>query len=497
MLGSMAFSVQWQIQHWKGNIKKRDVFLTNSPTAGGTHLPDLTVITPVFDDSGETVLFWTASRGHHADIGGIVPGSMLAKSTELWEEGAIIETMKVVEDGVFREDRVIEAMLYAPAKYPGCEGARCIQDKITDIKAQVAANQKGNNLIRTLIQEFTIPTILLYMDAVQNASANAVRETLKPICHEGDQSVFKAEDFMDDGCRLKLKITVDTETGNADFDFNGTAPKHMAVCNSATIYTLRCLVNADIPLNQGCILPVNLILPENPLLTPSRDAAVAASNGLTCQRIVDVILKALEMCAASNGCVANFTFGLATANGFGYYETIAGGSGAGPTWQGEDGIHCHMTNTRITDAEILERRYPVLLREFSLRKGSAGQGKYRGGEGIVRELEFLIDLHAGILSERRAFQPYGMAGGEPGARGENLWLRKDGRVINVGGKANCYVKAEDRMRILTPGGGGYGPRQLLGNQEQEHIGEVNGEKLAFVPLANGSVYARRCIEESH
>ena len=256
-------------------------------------------------------------------------------------------------------------------------------------------------------------------------------------------------------------------------------------------------MNADIPLNQGCILPVKLILPENSLLTPSPDAAVAASNGLTCQRIVDVILKALEMCAASNGCMANFTFGLATANGFGYYETIAGGSGAGPTWQGEDGVHCHMTNTRITDAEILERRYPVLLREFSLRKGSAGLGKFRGGEGVIRELEFLIDLHAGILSERRAFQPYGMAGGEPAARGENLWLRKDGRVINVGGKANCYVKAGDRMRILTPGGGGYGSRHDLNDLEQENAKGVNGDKLAFVPLANGSVYARRCVEESH
>lgn len=218
---------------------------------------------------------------------------------------------------------------------------------------------------------------------------------------------------------------------------------------------------------------------------------MAAGNGLTNQRIVDVILKAFEMCAASNGCMANFTFGLATDDGFGYYETIAGGSGAGPSWNGEDGVHCHMTNTRITDPEILERRYPVLLRQFGLREGTGGQGKFSGGKGIVRELEYLIDMHAGILSERRAFQPYGMAGGHPGARGENLWIRKNGRVINIGGKAACRVQAGDRIRILTPGGGGYGPIEESGKTLS------NGNGLKFVPLANGSIYARKCIEEGN
>ncbi|KAM5378638.1 hypothetical protein ACJZ2D_004437 [Fusarium nematophilum] len=464
MLGSMSFAVKWQIEHWNGNIKKGDVFLSNAPFAGGVHLPDLTVITPVFDDAGERILFWTASRGHHADVGGIVPGSMPATSTELWEEGAVIDAMKVVEDGVFNEERVLEAMLYAPARFPGCQGARCIQDNITDIKAQAAANQKGVNLINSLIEEFTLDTVTLYMDEVQKASENAVRDTLKAMCRDKGRSIFEAEDFMDDGSRIKLKITVNPDTGSAVFDFNGTSPQAygnwnapIAICNSATIYTLRCLVNAEVPLNQGCLLPIDLLVPDNSFLSPSPDAAVAAGNGLTNQRIVDVILKAFEMCAASNGCMANFTFGLATEDGFGYYETIAGGSGAGPSWHGEDGVHCHMTNTRITDPEILERRYPVLLRQFSLRKGSGGRGKFQGGEGIVRELEYLIDMHAGILSERRAFQPYGMAGGEPGARGENLWIRKNGRTINVGGKAACRVQAGDRMRILTPGGGGYGP----------------------------------------
>ncbi|KAJ5092072.1 hypothetical protein NUU61_006942 [Penicillium alfredii] len=502
MLGSMAFSVKWQIEHWKGDIKDGDVFLSNSPSAGGTHLPDLTVITPIFDDKGQNVIFWTASRGHHADVGGIVPGSMPATSKELWEEGAIIESLKIVENGVFHEERVWKAMFEDPARYPGCQGTRTYQDNLTDIKAQAAANNKGSTLVVRLIQEYTLETVLLYMAAVQRASASAVAETLKSICRAKGRNIFEAEDFMDDGTRLNLRITTDPETGRADFDFSGTDPQAhgnwnapLAVSNSAIIYTLRCLVNADIPLNQGCILPINIIIPDSSLLSPSAGAAVAAGNGLTTQRIVDVILKAFESCAASNGCMANFTFGLPQTPedpGFGYYETVAGGSGAGPGWQGEDGVHCHMTNTRITDPEILERRYPVLLRQFALRPNSGGRGKYGGGNGIIREIEFLINMHVGILSERRAFQPYGMAGGYPAARGQNLWFRReDGRVINVGGKATFYAQAGDRMRICTPGGGGYGSVLSDGVDSK---GTGDAKKLGFVPLANGSLHARQAME---
>ena len=329
----------------------------------------------------------------------------------------------------------------------------------------------------------------------------------KSLCKEKNRHVFQALDHMDDGSRINLKITVDPDSGSADFDFSGTSPQAYgnwnatrAICNSATIYTLRCLVNADIPLNQGCILPVNLMIPENTLLSPDKNAAVAAGNGLTCQRLVDVILKALETCAASNGCMANFTFGLEAkggepGSGFGYYETIAGGSGAGPGWVGEDGVHVHMTNTRITDAEIVERRYPVLLREFRLRKGSGGAGEYRGGDGCVRTVEFLVDMHSGILSDRRAFAPYGMAGGEEGARGENLLFKKNGRVINLGGKATCRVQKGDRIQINTPGGGGYGvPR---GTEEQKLSAPSAAKTNGFVPLANGSLSARKLTEESH
>ncbi|KAL4910751.1 hypothetical protein BDW74DRAFT_164568 [Aspergillus multicolor] len=463
LVANAPHAVKWQIEHWKGNIKEGDVFLSNAPAAGGAHLPDLTVISPVFDAAGEEILFWTASRGHHADVGGIVPGSMPATSKEIWEEGAVIDSMKIIEDGVFQEERIYQAMVVDPARFPGCEGARSFQDNITDIKAQTAANHKGNNLIRLLIKEYTLDTVLLYMGEVQKASENAVRELFKKMVREKGQTVFEAEDFMDDGSRIHLSIKIDPGTGYADFDFSGTSPQAYgnwnaprAISNAGIIYTLRCLVGGDIPLNQGCLLPVNIIIPEGSLLAPTKEAAVAAGNGLTNQRLVDVILKAFEVCAASNGCMANFTFGLSAKSGFGYYETIAGGSGAGPGWVGEDGIHCHMTNTRITDPEVLERRYPVLLRQFSLRKESGGHGEFRGGDGVVREVEFLIDMHAGILSERRVFQPYGMAGGQPAARGVNLWIRKSGQVINVGGKASCYVKAGDRLRICTPGGGGYG-----------------------------------------
>lgn len=360
------------------------------------------------------------------------------------------------------------------------------------------------------------------MGAVQEASANAVRDTLKRISQQKNKTTFKAEDFMDDGSKIQLQVDINPETGDAVFDFNGTSQQTFGKCpvflnlsrhesrltswegnwnatpavtNSAMIYALRCLVAADIPLNQGCMLPIQLLIPEKSLLDPNEHAAVAAGNGLTAQRVVDTILKALEICAASNGCMANFTFGLPEADGFGYYETIAGGSGAGPGWIGEDGVHVHMTNTRITDAEILERRYPVLLREYSLRKGSGGAGQYRGGDGVVRELEFLIDLHIGVLSERRAFPPYGMAGGEAASTGLNLWLRGDGSVINVGGKASFQAKAGDRFRILTPGGGGYGPPSSvqLNGQNGERRGQV---PMAFVPRAAGSVFARQSLQDT-
>jgi 5-oxoprolinase (ATP-hydrolysing) len=269
-----------------------------------------------------------------------------------------------------------------------------------------------------------------------------------------------AQDRLDDGSIIQLRLTLDRNAGKAVFDFSGTVgqlPNNMntpkAVTQSAVIYCLRCLVQSEIPLNQGCLRSVKIILPEGSILSPSEDAAVVAGNVLTSQRITDVIFKAFKACAASQGCMNNLTFG---NQSFAYYETIGGGAGAGPGWHGQSGVHTHMSNTRITDPEILEKRYPVLLREFSIRKGSGGAGHYRGGDGLIREIEFLESLHVAILSERRVIAPYGLEGGEAGAVGKNQLIKRAGKTTDLGGKNQFEAEPGDCIRILTPGGGGYG-----------------------------------------
>jgi len=297
-----------------------------------------------------------------------------------------------------------------------------------------------------------------YMGHIQHNAEMAVRDMLKEIA--ATQCELQAVDYMDDGTPIRLKVSIDKENGNAIFDFTGSgaqvygntnAPR--AVTYSAIIYCLRCLVRREIPLNQGCLNPIKIIIPEGSILNPSDDAAVVGGNVLTSQRVTDVVLLAFHAAAASQGCMNNLTFG---DEHFGYYETIAGGAGAGPSWHGQSGVHTHMTNTRITDPEILERRYPVLLRQFQLRPGSGGRGFYNGGDGVVREIEFLRPLSCGILSERRAFEPYGLAGGGSGARGVNLILTADGRTLNIG-RANTYhALTGDRIQINSPGAGAYG-----------------------------------------
>ena len=270
----------------------------------------------------------------------------------------------------------------------------------------------------------------------------------------------KAVDYLDDGSPISLALTIDRSKGSAHFDFTGTGPElwgnlnsPLAVTKSAILYSLRCLIKKDLPLNHGCLTPITMQVPEGSLLDPSPEAAVVGGNVLTSQRVVDVLLKAFGVAAASQGCMNNFTFG---NEKFGYYETVGGGAGAGPGWHGQTGVHTHMTNTRITDPEILERRYPILLREFSVRRGSGGSGRWRGGDGLVREMEFLEHLNVAILSERRVFAPYGLEGGEPGQRGRNLFILSSGRTLYLGGKNEIQAKPGDRFRLETPGGGGYG-----------------------------------------
>jgi 5-oxoprolinase (ATP-hydrolysing) len=495
-LGSMSTCVRTQAEIWKGKLKKGDVIVSNHPEYGGTHLPDITVVTPAFDSKGE-IVFYVASRAHHADIGGILPGSMPPHSRELFQEGAAIKSEKLVSEGHFNEKRITELLYDEPAQYPESSGTRCLADNINDLKAQIAANQKGINLISTLIEDYGDDVVQFYMHAIQSNAESSVRSLLKEVSKRFEGKALEAVDYMDDGSPICLKITIDGEKGEAIFDFEGTGPEVYgntnapeAVTYSAIIYCLRCLIEQDIPLNQGCLKPVTVKIPKNSFLSPSEKAAVVGGNVLTSQRVTDVVFRCFEACAASQGDCNNLTFGYGgnvagaeAEKGFGYYETIAGGSGAGKDWEGTSGVHTHMTNTRITDAEVFERRYPVILREFSLRANSGGKGQHRGGDGVVRDVEFRIPVQVSILSERRVYHPYGLHGGEDAMCGKNIWVRrlkhegKDGkeevveRYISLGGKNTANMQPGERIIVMTPGGGGYGKvgdeKKVRGREDHE------------------------------
>uniref|UniRef100_A0A7N5JHP5 5-oxoprolinase, ATP-hydrolysing n=1 Tax=Ailuropoda melanoleuca TaxID=9646 RepID=A0A7N5JHP5_AILME len=496
-LGAMQETVQFQIQQLGADLRPGDVLLSNHPSAGGSHLPDLTVITPVFWPGQTRPVFYVASRGHHADIGGITPGSMPPHSTTLQQEGAVFLSFKLVQGGVFQEEAVTEA-LRAPGKIPGCSGTRNLHDNLSDLRAQVAANQKGIQLVGELIGQYGLDVVQAYMGHIQANAELAVRDMLRAFGTSrqarGLPLEVSAEDHMDDGSPIRLRVQINLSQGSAVFDFSGTGPEVFgnlnaprAITLSALIYCLRCLVGRDIPLNQGCLAPVRVVIPRGSILDPSPEAAVVGGNVLTSQRVVDVILGAFGACAASQGCMNNVTLGNAH---MGYYETVAGGAGAGPGWHGRSGVHSHMTNTRITDPEILESRYPVIVRRFELRLGSGGLGRFRGGDGVVRELLFREEALLSVLTERRAFRPYGLHGGEPGARGLNLLIRKDGRTVNLGGKTSVPVYPGDVFCLHTPGGGGYGDPddpapQLPGSPQQSP---------AFPE--RGSVYEYRRAQEA-
>ncbi len=468
-LGAMSEAVRQQVRIQGDNLRPGDVLVTNHPQAGGSHLPDITVITPCWKD--EQPLFYVANRGHHADIGGITPGSMPPFSRKLAEEGARLKSFKLVENGIFNEVGITE-LLQAPAQLsqlPGelpIAGTRLLTDNLSDLKAQVAANQRGIDLLQEMVQNWSLEVVQGYMKHIQDNAEESVRMMLQELSAREELpqvGTIHAVDYLDDGSPIRLALTIDRRDGSACFDFAGTgtelwgnlnAPK--AVTHSAVLYALRCLIRQEMPLNQGCLNSIEIRIPDGSLLSPSEEAAVVGGNVLTSQRIIDVILKAFRVCAASQGCMNNLTFG---NERFGYYETIGGGAGAGPSWHGQSGVHTHMTNTRITDPEIMERRYPVLLREFSIRKGSGGKGEFDGGDGLVRELEFLEKLQVAILSERRSHAPYGMLGGEDGQSGRNLFLRRNGQVLNLGGKNEIQAHPHDRFRIETPGGGGWGVKK--------------------------------------
>uniref|UniRef100_S4R7X5 5-oxoprolinase, ATP-hydrolysing n=1 Tax=Petromyzon marinus TaxID=7757 RepID=S4R7X5_PETMA len=457
--------VRGQIRNLGDDIKEGDVILSNHPCAGGSHLPDLTVITPVFRAGVDRPVFFVASRGHHADIGGITPGSMPPNSTTLQQEGAVFISFKLVKDGIFQEEAVTEALV-APSLVPGSSGTRNLQDNLSDLRAQVAANTRGIALVGQLMDAYGLATVQAYMQHIQNNAEVAVRQMLKEFAlgllapgNEGPLRV-EAEDHMDDGTPIRLSVEINPADGSAVFDFTGTGPEVKGNCNapraitlSALIYCLRSMVGQDIPLNQGCLFPVRVVIPEGSILSPSLGAAVVGGNVLTSQRIVDVIFRAFSVCAASQGCMNNITFG---DEEVGYYETVAGGAGAGPHWSGRSGVHTHMTNTRITDPEILEKRYPVVLQKFALNAGTGGKGRHSGGDGVTRELLFRRPLLLSVLTERRSFEPYGLNGGAPGATGRNWFIRANGERLELEAKSSVSVQPGDTFCLQTPGGGGFG-----------------------------------------
>ncbi len=450
-LGAMSAAVRCQIDHFGADIAPGDVLVSNHPRQGGSHLPDITVVTPLWHDGA--IVMYVASRGHHADIGGDSPGSMPPFSRTLAQEGSIISATKLVSGGEFMTERM-RALL---------AGSRRLEDNIADLKAQVAANQCGINLLTELFGQVGVAVVDAYSGYLNQHAEQVVRAALQRLyagleCCDGTGRI-SACDYLDDGSAIDLDLTIAAD-GSARFDFSASAAQQWgnlnapaAVTMSAVIYCLRAVAGEDIPLNHGCLRPVEVCLRPGSILDPHADAAVVGGNVLTSQRLVDVIFKAFGCVAAAQGCMNNVTFG---NDGFGYYETIGGGSGAGPGWHGCSGVHTHMTNTRITDVEVVERRYPVVVRRFALRRGSGGAGRWRGGDGLVRELEFLAPLQVAVLSERRVFAPYGLAGGGSGARGRNILIRADGSEISLGGKNSFDAAPGDRLRIETPGGGGYG-----------------------------------------
>ena len=449
-LGSMGECVKALIRTQLQEMHAGDIYLINSPYHGGTHLPDFTVVTPMFGNSGE-ILFYLASRGHHADVGGISPGSMPPGSRTIAEEGVLSEGMKIVKQSHFCEER-LKAWL-GSGKYP----ARNPDQNIADIRAQIAANEKGLSELLRMVEEFSLETVEAYMGHVQDNAEEEVRRVIDRLT-DG-----KFTYVLDDGNVIKVKVTIDRKRRGATIDFTGTSPQlsnnfnaPASVCIAAVLYAFRTLVKSDIPLNAGCLRPLEIIIPEGSLLRPEPPAAVVAGNVETSQYIVDALFGALGTLAASQGTMNNFTFG---NDDFQYYETICGGSGAGPGFSGTDAVHTHMTNSRITDPEILETRFPILLEEFSIREGSGGDGKFRGGNGVVRKLRFLKDMNAAILSSHRKFPPFGLKGGMPAKCGRNAIVRRDGSVLDIGGQTEVELKSGELFVIETPGGGGYGRKE--------------------------------------
>lgn len=467
-LGAMAEAVKGIIRSHGMDMKPGDLYLTNNPYQGGSHLPDMTVVCPVFSGT-EEIIFFTAARGHHADVGGTTPGSMPAEASHVNEEGVLVDGLPLVRGGRFREKELRNVLLDHP--HP----VRNIEERIADLKAQIAACQKGMQEIHEIIGRHGLHTVLSYMRYIQENAEEAVRAALFRF-HAGRGFHSTFEDFLDDGTPIIASITIEAgddppRTVRARIDFSGTGAQHrsdnlnapLSVTRSAVLYVLRCLIGCEIPLNSGCLRPVEIVVPEGTILNPRYPAPVASGNVETSQRVVDVLLGALGIAAASQGTMNNLLFQVDGEQP--YYETIAGGSGGMEGCAGASGVQVHMTNTRMTDPEILEFRHPgVRIERFGLRRGSGGKGRFPGGRGVVREIRFLKPAAVSILSERRVHAPYGLLGGRPGKKGLNLLKNADGSIRSLGPRTVLRVKEDDSLVIKTPGGGGYGNPDQKGDQ---------------------------------
>ncbi len=447
-LGSMAESVRIIARENAGTMHSGDSIMLNAPFNGGTHLPDVTVITPVFDKDGTTILFYVGSRGHHADIGGKTPGSAPPDSTHIDEEGVVIDNFKLVERGRLRE--VETRALLASGKYP----CRNIDENMADLEAQIAANATGIREVERMIGNFGLDVVQAYMRHVQANAEASVRRVIGRL-KDGECGYP-----LDTGLEIRVKVSVDTEKGDAVIDFTGTSEHSpfnynapLAVCHAVVLYVFRTLVGSDIPLNEGCLKPLKIIAPEGTMINAQYPAAVIAGNTEVSQSIADCLYQALGAVAGSQGTMNNFVWGNAR---FQNYETIGGGAGAGDGFHGASAVQTHMTNTRLTDPEVLESRFPVRVERFAIREGSGGMGKWQGGEGIWRDVRFLEAVTVTTLNQHRSTHPKGMFGGGDGGMGENAVIRANGERIVLNGNDRCDLEAGDLFSMLTPGGGGWG-----------------------------------------
>jgi 5-oxoprolinase (ATP-hydrolysing) len=453
-LGSMDRSVESVVRAHAATMRPGDVFMVNAPYNGGTHLPDITVVTPVFDDAGNDVRFYVASRGHHEDIGGLTPGSMTPRATTIEEEGVLIEPMRIIRAGRFLESDV--RTILSTARYP----ARQPEKNIADLKAQAAANARGAAEIAKMIAHYSWPVVNAYMGHVKDNAEEHVRRLIARL----KDGAFAID--TDQGTRVAVHVRVDRATRSAIIDFSGTSamqPNNFnapePVTRAAVLYVFRVMVDSSIPMNAGCLRPITIIVPEGSMLAPRYPAAVVAGNTEMSQIVTNALFGALGEIAPAQGTMNNLTFGDARLQ---YYETICSGAPAGIDskghgFNGAAAVHVHTTNTRLTDPEILETRYPVLVEEFAIRRGSGGRGQWTSGDGIRRVIRFLAPMQLAILSGFRRVAPFGLAGGESGATGRNTIRRRDGRIEDIGGCAEAELDAGDAIEIETPTGGGYGP----------------------------------------